>query len=173
MPSLRNFRPIALEELADLGRPAPDAGDPLDLGGGLGGRAGRVVAEVVLQRLAVLVQFALGARPVGPLEPLDAAVLELPQVAAEGVLGDAGQAADVLVGQPLALEVDGLHLQLHPGMGVMEPFVVQGVDLLGREVDVDHRRRPSGTSWRTESGDELTTRVTPGQPSTFSREEYK
>ena len=52
----------------------------------------------------------------------------------------------------------------------MEPFVVQGVDLLGGEVDVDHRRRPSGTSWSTESGDELTIRVTQGQPSTFSRE---
>ena len=64
------------------------------------------------------------------------------QVAAEGILGDAGQAADDVVGKALTLEIDRFHLQLHPGMGMMEPFVVQGVDLLGGEVDVDHRRGP-------------------------------
>src|SRR5512147_281220 len=121
----------------------------------------------------MLAQLALGPRPVDPLEPLDAALLELSQVAAEGVLGDADQAADVVVGQALALEVDGLHLQLHLGVGVMEPLVVQGVDLLGCEVDVHHRREPGGTSWNAKSGDELTTCITPRQPSTFSREEYR
>src|SRR4051812_45546331 len=55
----------------------------------------------------------------------------------------------------------------------MEAFMMQGVDLLGGEVDVDHRRRPSGISWRTESGDEFTTCIAPGQSSTFSRDEYK
>jgi hypothetical protein len=73
-------------------------------------------------------------------------LLELAQVAAEGVLGDAVQLADEVVGQALALEVERLHLQLHPGMGVMEPLVVQGVDLFGCEVDVDHRRGPGRAS---------------------------
>lgn len=78
----------------------------------------------------------------GSLEPLDATVLGLPQVTAEGILGDADQLADDVVGQALTLEVDRFHLQLHPGMGMMEPLVVQGVDLLGGEVDMDHRRGP-------------------------------
>ena len=77
-----------------------------------------------------------------PLEPRNATLLELPQVAAEGVFGDADQAAEVLVREALTLEVDGLHLQLYPGMGVVKPLMVQSVDLLGSEVDVDHRRKP-------------------------------
>ena len=113
-------------------------------------RTRRVVAEVLLQRLAVLVQRALGPGPVGPLEPLDAAVLELAQVGPQGVLGDPGEAADFVLGQPLALEVDGLHLQLHPRVRMMEPLVVEGVDVLGSEVDGDHRRGPGRIPWVSE-----------------------
>ena len=75
-------------------------------------------------------------------DPRDAALLELAQIGPQGVLADPGQAADLLVGQALALEVDGLHLQLHPRMGVVEAFVVEGVDLRGCELDVDHHRGP-------------------------------
>jgi hypothetical protein len=32
-------------------------------------------------------------------------------------------------------------------MGMMEAFVVQGVDVLGREVDVDHRGGPKQDGW--------------------------
>ncbi len=39
----------------------------------------------------------------------------------------------------MALEVDHLHLLLDPGVGMMETFVVEGLDLLGGEVDGDHR----------------------------------
>jgi len=95
---LAELQPQALEELADLGRTAFDPGDPLDLSGGLGGRTGRILTEELLQGLAMLVQFTGGPGPVGPLEPLDAALLELPQVRAEGILGDAGQSTDVLMG---------------------------------------------------------------------------
>jgi hypothetical protein len=66
----------------------------------------------------------------------------LPEVGTQGVLADPGHPADVVVGQALALEVDRLHLELDPRMGMMEAFVVQGVDVLGREVEVDHRRGP-------------------------------
>src|SRR4051794_16848298 len=54
----------------------------------------------------------------------------------------------------------------------MEAFVAEGVDLLGGEVDVDHRRRPGRSIRDAESGDELTAYVTPRQSSTLSREEY-
>jgi hypothetical protein len=37
-----------------------------------------------------------------------------------------------------ALEVDGLHLELHPRVRVVEPLVVEGVDVLRGEVDLDH-----------------------------------
>ena len=68
----------------------------------------------------------------------DAALLELAEVAPQGVLGDPGEAADVLVRHALGLEVDRLHLLLHSGVGVMEAFVVQGVDLLGGKLDANH-----------------------------------
>jgi hypothetical protein len=38
--------------------------------------------------------------------------------------------------QTLALEVDRLHLLLDSGVGMMEALVVEGVDGLGREVDL-------------------------------------
>ncbi len=52
-----------------------------------------------------------------------------------------------MVGQALALEVDGLHLQLHPRMGMVEPLEVKGVDIMWGEVDGDHRRRLGLVSW--------------------------
>ena len=137
----------ALEELADLGQAAPDAREALDVGGRLGGRPGRVLAEVPLDRLAMVGQVAGRAVPVGPLEPLDAALLVLAEVGSQGVLADPGQPADVVVGQALALEVDGLHLQLHPWVGVVEPLEVKGLDILRAEVDGEHRRRPGRVSW--------------------------
>ena len=79
-----------LEELADLDRPTPDAGEPLDGGGRLGGRPGRVLAEVLLDRLAMVGQLAGRPVPVGLLEPLDAALLVLPEVRSQGVLADPG-----------------------------------------------------------------------------------
>lgn len=91
-PEFAVRQPQPFEELADLRQAPANARDPLDLGGGLGGRAGRVPVEVVLQGSTVLVEFARGPFPVGPLEPLDAAALELSQGAAEGLLGDPGQA---------------------------------------------------------------------------------
>jgi len=58
-------------------------------------------------------------------------------------------------------------------VGVVEAFVVEGFDLLGGELDVEHRRRPGRISWSAESGNDLTIYVTPpGQSSTLSREEY-
>ena len=80
-PQLAELQAHPLEELSDLGQAPADARDPLDRGGGLAGGAGRVLAEVVLQGAAVLVQFALGPSPVDPLEPLDAPLLELSQLA--------------------------------------------------------------------------------------------
>src|SRR5512135_3139428 len=57
-------------------------------------------------------------------------------------------------------------------VGVVEARVVEGFDLLGGELDVEHRRRPGWMSWSAESGNDLTIYVTPGQSSTLSREEY-
>ena len=54
--------------------------------------------------------------------------------------GDPRESADLLMGQALALEVDGLHPLLHPGVRMMEPLVVEGVEVRGGEVDVDHHR---------------------------------
>jgi hypothetical protein len=87
-------------------------------------------------------QFAGGAGPVGPLEPLDAPLPELLEIGPQRVLADPSQPADLVMGQPLALQVDRLHLQLHPRMGVMKAFVVEGVDVRGREIDLDHRQGP-------------------------------
>jgi len=80
-----------LAEFADLGRPAPHAGEPLDVGGGLGGRSWRVLAEVLLDRPAMVGQRAGGPVPVGLLEPLDAALLILPEGGSRGVLAGASQ----------------------------------------------------------------------------------
>lgn len=171
-PQLAEPQAHPLEEPTDLRRPAADAGPLLDHGSGLARRTGRVLAEVVLEALAVVIQVAGGPGPVGPLESLDTALLVLPQVGSEGVLGDPGQAADLLVGQPLALEVDGLHLELHPRVGVVEPLVVEGVDVLRGEVDGDHRRRPDWGSIDDRLGGELTSDLPSGQHASFSREEY-
>jgi hypothetical protein len=43
------------------------------------------------------------------------------------------------VGQALAFEIDGLHLFLDPGMGMMGALVVEGFDRLDSELDGDHR----------------------------------
>src|SRR5687768_11062080 len=77
------------------------------------------------------------------------------------------------MGEALALEVDRFHLQLDPGMGMMESLVVEGLDLLGCEVDVDHRRGPHGASWGNASCDELTACTSPIQSSSLGREQYK
>ena len=90
---------------------------------------------MVLQLLTMVGQCARRPGEVEALEPLDPALLELAEVAAQGILGDPRQSTDLLVGEALALEVDGLYLQSDAGVGVMEPFVVQGVDRLGGEVD--------------------------------------
>lgn len=100
-----------------------------------------------LPRLAMLGQLTGGAIPFGLLEPLDAALLVLPEVGPQGVLGDPGQPADLLVGSALALEVDGLHLGLHPWVRMVGPLVVEGVDILRGEVDGEHRRRLGRVSW--------------------------
>jgi len=76
-PHLAELHPHPREELADLGRPAADANETLDVVGGLGGRAGRILAEVVLQGLAMIRQVAGGH---GEVEPLDALVLELAEI---------------------------------------------------------------------------------------------
>jgi hypothetical protein len=136
---LAALHPHPAEGLADPGRPPSDPREPLDGGGGLAGRAGRILAGVILERLAVVGQLAGGRGEVGPLEPLDAPLLGLAEVAPQGILADPREPADLAVRQAPALEVGRPHLLLHPGMGVVEAIVMEGVDGLGGEVDGDHR----------------------------------
>jgi hypothetical protein len=99
----------------------------------------------------VLGHLTDGLGKIEPLESLDAPLLELAEVTSQGILGDPRQPADLLVEQALAREVDRLHLLLHPGVRVVEALVMEGLDVLGDEADVDHRRDPAG-SWVSCSG---------------------
>jgi hypothetical protein len=58
-------------------------------------------------------------------------------------------------------------------MRVVEPLVVEGVEVLGCEVDEDHRRGTCRDSCGTEPSDELTVDVISKQPSSLSRGQYK
>jgi hypothetical protein len=57
-------------------------------------------------------------------------------------------------------------------MRVVEPLEVEGVNVLGREVDGDHRRRPARVSWGVGSVGEVTDGENYRQSSTLGREEY-
>src|SRR5512135_451859 len=120
----------------------------------------------------MLIQFAGGPGPIEPLESLNATLLVLTEVGSEGVLGDPRQAADLLVGQSLALEVDGLHPHLGPGMRVVEPRVVEGVNVLRREVDEDHRRESCRDSRGPGQATSLRWTQPHEQPSNLSRGQY-
>ena len=67
-PDLGEFQPPPLEELAALGRAVSEVGEAFDVGGGLPCRTRRMVAEAILQGLAVLNQFASGLGEVKAFE---------------------------------------------------------------------------------------------------------
>jgi len=135
----------ALEQLADLGLAATDAGQLFDGLSRFGDRVGRVLGEVLADRVGMFVEFAGRAARVPPLEALDSASLEVPQPAPECGAGYANQFADILLQESLGLEEHGLHFPLHPWVRVVEPFECQLLDLLVRELDCRH----PAASWQT------------------------
>ena len=75
----------ALEEVADLAEAPADAGLLLDDGPRLLGRADRVLQKVLLQRVLVLGQGAVGVMPPAAAQVRQAALIILVEVALETV----------------------------------------------------------------------------------------
>jgi len=92
------FQTQADEKAADLRQAALNPGAFVDDVAGFLDRARRMLAEVVFQRLLVLLENAVRADPVGLTDAWQAAVEELGQVALHGATRDIGQRGDVLVG---------------------------------------------------------------------------
>src|SRR5262249_433745 len=122
LPCARRGR-LFFQEGGDLGEAAADAGQAFDGLLGLAGAARRVLQEVVLQGALMLVQFAGRALPVEAADLVEAAGLELVEVALHGAWRDIGQRGDLGVGQALALQPQHLHLALDAGMGMVVAVV--------------------------------------------------
>jgi hypothetical protein len=142
-PTFRQDSPRPVKEHPDLRQAAAQAGLLLDHALGLPGAAGRVLQEVVLQRLRVDRQLALGPVEVGPPQGLEPAGQVLVEVALDGAAAEAGQASDLSVGQAAALEPEDLHFLLDTGVGVMEPLAAQGGYIRVSEHELPHGRPPS------------------------------
>ena len=102
---------------------------------------------MVLQGNAVVVQLSVLAPPGEAAEQVEAAALEVVEVALDGAWGDAGQLGDVGVGQPLALEPEDLHLLLHAGVGVVVAVAADLVEDVRAESETSHGGLP-GTRGR-------------------------
>src|SRR5262249_53352127 len=90
---------------------------------GLAGAARRVGDEVVFQGGVMLVQFAVLARPAQAANPVQAAELELVEVALHTARRDIGELGNVGGGQASALQPQHFHLPLDAGMGVVVTIV--------------------------------------------------
>ena len=128
----------ALEEVADLAEAPADAGLLLDEGLRLLGRADRVLQEVLLQRVLVLGQGAVGVMPPAAAQVRQAALIILVEVALDGAPGDVGVGGDLVVSQAVALQPEDLHLAPDAGVGVVVTVVGQGVPIVRREGDDPH-----------------------------------
>ena len=137
-PVLRAQPQSALEEVADLAEAPADAGLLLDDGPRLLGRADRVLQKVLLQRVLVLGQGAVGVMPPAAAQVRQAALIILVEVALDGAPGDVGGGGDLVVSQAVALEPEDLHLALDAGVGVVVTVVGQGVPVVRREGDDPH-----------------------------------
>src|SRR5262249_20832068 len=73
-------------------------------------------------------------------EGVQAAGQELAEVALDGGAGDAGQAGDVVVGQPLGLEPEDFQLALHERLGVVLALERNGRQVVRGEGDARHGR---------------------------------
>jgi hypothetical protein len=133
-----------VKEHPNLRQAAAQAGQLLDHPLRLPRRPRRVLQEVVLQRLGVGRQLTLGPVEVDPPQGREAAVEVLVEVALHGAAAEAGQAGDLGVGEPAALEPQDFHLLLHPGVGVVEPLAPEGGDVRIGEHELPHGRPPSG-----------------------------
>ena len=142
-PVLRMQPQSALEEVADLAEAPADAGLLLDDGPRLLGRADRVLQKVLLQRVLVLGQGAVGVMPPAAAQVRQAALIILVEVALDGAPGDVGVGGDLVVSQAVALEPEDLHLALDAGVGVVVTVVGQGVPVVRREGDVVNEERSS------------------------------
>ena len=134
-PVLREQPQSALEEVADLAEAPADAGLLLNDGPRLLGRADRVLQKVLLQRVLVLGQGAVGVMPPAAAQVRQAALIILVEVALDGAPGDVGVGGDLVVSQAVALEPEDLHLALDAGVGVVVTVVGQGVPVVRREGD--------------------------------------
>src|SRR5262249_46062074 len=134
------LQPQAAQEPADLRGTAADAGPLLDRVLRVFDRARRVLAEVLLQGGAVAVQGAALAFPRVAADGVQAAGQELAEVALDGGAGDAGQAGDVVVGQPLGLEPEDFQLALHERLGVVLALERNGRQVVRGEGDARHGR---------------------------------
>ena len=134
------LQPQAAQEPADLRLAAAQAGALLDHVPGLLDRARRVLAEVLFQRGAVAVQGAALAFPRVAADGVQAAGQELAEVALNGGARDASQAGDVVVGQPLGLEPEDLHLALNERLGVVITVEGDGGQIVVGESDARHGR---------------------------------
>jgi hypothetical protein len=129
-----------VKEHPDLRQAAAQAGQLLDHPLGLARRPRRVLQEVVLQRLGVGRQVALGPVELHPPQGLEPAGQVLVEVALDGAAAEVGQAGDLGVGQAPALEPQHLHLLLDAGVGVVEPLAPQGGDIRLGEDELPHGR---------------------------------
>jgi hypothetical protein len=111
-----------------------------------------VLQEVVLQRLGVGRQVALGAVEVDPPQGRDAAGEALVEVALDGAAAQVGEAGDLGVRQAAALQPQHLHLLLDARVGVVEPLAPQGGDVRVGEGKLPHGRPRLG-SGDTPAGD--------------------
>jgi hypothetical protein len=137
------LQPQPAQEPADLRRSAADAGLRRDDALGVLDGAGRVFAEVRLQRGAVAVQGAAltfpgvaadGVQPAGPVRA---------EVALDGGAGHAGEAGEVVVGQPLVLEPKDFQLALDERLGVVVAVERDGRQVVVGEGDARHGRFPA------------------------------
>lgn len=102
----------------------------------------------------MVVEVVALAGPVEPAEAVEAAVEEVVEVALDGAERDAGELGDARVGQALALEPEDLHLELDPGMGVVEAVVADLVEDVVAEGERTHGNlAPGGISTRKDSDD--------------------
>ena len=124
--------------MADLAEAPADAGLLLNEGPRLLGRADRVLQKVLLQRVLVLGQGAVGVMPPAAAQVRQAALIILVEVALDGAPGDVGVGGDLVVSQAVALEPEDLHLALDAGVGVVVTVVGQGVPVVRREGDDPH-----------------------------------
>jgi hypothetical protein len=82
---------------------------------------GWVLGEIIFQALFLGGALA-GGTAAGAFQSLDPAGAVEVQIAGEGAFGPACPACDLVVGQPLAVEIEHLHLERNAGIGIVEAF---------------------------------------------------